>query len=922
MISVLHVFASPAAAAVQLLPLLADAAIKGVVIFGVAACAVALCRRRSAATRHAIWSGAVVAQLTLPVLSGLLPAWRVPLVDRLDRRFSIVPETVLAPVSDEDPLIMVAPVAEVGPIVIAGSMAGSEAAMARSEAAMARSEAAMVRSQAAMARSQAAMARSVARAAAKAARHAHAATTIGFGGGDFAGPVSAFAPAAPRFLRGRSTSSWLRLVGIVWLLGAMGIFGRFLAGTIAVSRLARRSERVEDGRWLSLAQRIAIRLGVARPMTLLRSGRFGIPVTWGIVYPVVLLPDDADDWTDERRRYVLVHEMAHVKRVDAFTQLVAQLAIAMFWFDPFVWIAAHRMRVEREHACDDYVLREGTPASTYAADLLAMVRALGTRGRAAQPAFAALAMARPDELESRMNAILDPAQDRRTLRSAPALGLALCSLLLLLPLAAFRPFGDRPTRSFEARAWSPDPVPIGIPSPPPIPIPTIPAIPAEEFAKMQENLRSAASSREFADLQDDLKAASAAIEEVRAARAATKAMAAASATVASVAGSAVVATTPGSSWSTTSTASCSSVSLRRSGTSTSIHSSSDDDDNRSFQYISSSAGRCLQVAVWGAVEFSSDERSIRSVSRDGRVYVRERRPNSDREVEVTAGEGSEPRYAYSVDGERASFETEGREWLESVLPDILRESGLNATAHVARLRREGGVSAVLSDIALTQSTSAKRAAYEALLHGGLSETEAARVARQAGTDLASSDGELRAVLAEIGKMGRQSRSMADALGTAVEHMSSDGEKRAVLQQYALEGDRDMLLVTMRQAKSISSDGEKSAFLRAVVARYLSTDDESLWKEFFDVTQTISSDGEKRAVLTETLQYAQRPAVLLSVLDVTRQISSDGEKSELLVGILRRHLLSSGPLREAFMRTTRTLSSDAEYRRVMEVAIAS
>src|SRR5207248_6884747 len=94
--------------------------------------------------------------------------------------------------------------------------------------------------------------------------------------------------------------------------------------------------------------------------TLLRSGRFGIPVTWGVVYPVVLLPDDADDWADERRRYVLVHEMAHVKRVDAFTQLVAQLVLAAFWFDPFVWLAAHRMRVEREHACDDYVLREGT----------------------------------------------------------------------------------------------------------------------------------------------------------------------------------------------------------------------------------------------------------------------------------------------------------------------------------------------------------------------------------------------------------------------------------------------------------------------------------------------------------------------------------------------------------------------------------
>src|SRR4051812_36592610 len=88
MTSVLHLLTSPAAAAVHALPLLADAAIKGLVVFGAAAVAVAFCRRRSAATRHAIWAGAVAAQLSLPLLSALLPAWRVPLVERLDRRFS------------------------------------------------------------------------------------------------------------------------------------------------------------------------------------------------------------------------------------------------------------------------------------------------------------------------------------------------------------------------------------------------------------------------------------------------------------------------------------------------------------------------------------------------------------------------------------------------------------------------------------------------------------------------------------------------------------------------------------------------------------------------------------------------------------------------------------------------------------------
>ncbi|MEO5814153.1 MAG: M56 family metallopeptidase [Gemmatimonadaceae bacterium] len=46
-----------------------------------------------------------------------------------------------------------------------------------------------------------------------------------------------------------------------------------------------------------------------------------------------------------------------MKRLDALTQLAGQLALALFWFDPLVWVANRRMQLEREHACDDYVLR-------------------------------------------------------------------------------------------------------------------------------------------------------------------------------------------------------------------------------------------------------------------------------------------------------------------------------------------------------------------------------------------------------------------------------------------------------------------------------------------------------------------------------------------------------------------------------------
>jgi hypothetical protein len=170
-------------------------------------------------------------------------------------------------------------------------------------------------------------------------------------------------------------------------------------------------------------------------------------VTWGVVYPAVLLPSESAEWPEARRRFVLVHEMAHVKRFDALTQLCSQIALAVFWFDPLLWLAVRRMQVEREHACDDYVLRDGTAPSLYAGELLDMVRSLGTpRHEHAAPAFAALAMARRAEFEGRMLAILDPAIDRGPPHPIATFMTAAFVAFLALPLAAVQPF-DSPAQA-------------------------------------------------------------------------------------------------------------------------------------------------------------------------------------------------------------------------------------------------------------------------------------------------------------------------------------------------------------------------------------------------------------------------------------------------------------------------------------------
>ena len=93
-------------------------------------------------------------------------------------------------------------------------------------------------------------------------------------------------------------------------------------------------------------------------------------MTWGTLRPRILLPAEAAGWTDERRRIVLLHELAHIARRDSFSRSVAAIICALYWAHPAIWYAARRMRLEQEHACDDLVLSLGAKASLYARNLL------------------------------------------------------------------------------------------------------------------------------------------------------------------------------------------------------------------------------------------------------------------------------------------------------------------------------------------------------------------------------------------------------------------------------------------------------------------------------------------------------------------------------------------------------------------------
>lgn len=250
-------------------------------------------------------------------------------------------------------------------------------------------------------------------------------------------------------------TSSVGIVGLVVVLVGLLLVARVLAGSVRVRALMRRGTLLRDGAWLELAHRVGDELRIARPLMLVASSELEMPATTGVVYPRILLPAGLESWIPARRRMVLLHELAHVSRLDAATHLLVQLAAALAWWNPCVWLAVRRVRAERERACDDAVLRGGVTPSTYADDLLRMVRELrrGTRGLA--PSAAALSMADAGDIESRLAAVLDARVDRAPLAPRALWSGGALAILLAVPLAAWSPpmRSDAPPVA-PARVWA------------------------------------------------------------------------------------------------------------------------------------------------------------------------------------------------------------------------------------------------------------------------------------------------------------------------------------------------------------------------------------------------------------------------------------------------------------------------------------
>jgi len=239
--------------------------------------------------------------------------------------------------------------------------------------------------------------------------------------------VQAAQPEAQNGLPAWSTAQWLALV---WFSGFACLLAHRLLGSLQLRRLKSRSHPVMDERALACTARVAAALGVRRGVALRMSSRVAVPLTWGFIKPMLLLPSDALEWDAERLEAALRHEMGHIRHCDALTRLITTIITAVYWPNVLVWLGAKAWRTVQEQAADDLVIDAGTVAESYALQLLDAARSVQAAGGLRAPA---LAMAQPSTLETRLAAIMDSTRNRRSYSMRGALaGLAAAFVTLAL----------------------------------------------------------------------------------------------------------------------------------------------------------------------------------------------------------------------------------------------------------------------------------------------------------------------------------------------------------------------------------------------------------------------------------------------------------------------------------------------------------
>jgi beta-lactamase regulating signal transducer with metallopeptidase domain len=239
--------------------------------------------------------------------------------------------------------------------------------------------------------------------------------------------------SAPTLGSAANGSAVVRLLLFVYLAGVVAVLVPTMIASARARRRLRRATPVRGLAWTTVIADAQTTLGMSRRVEVFIDPAAAMPMTWGFLRPVVVLPANAAAWIGSERRMVLMHELSHVRTADWMFNLAGRVACAFYWFHPGAWWIVRGLRADCEIACDDRVIAAGVRRSDYAELLVAAAASLRPAYRARG---SALALAARAGLRVRLAAVLDTHHDVRPLARGWVAAAAVATLMVAGPMSA------------------------------------------------------------------------------------------------------------------------------------------------------------------------------------------------------------------------------------------------------------------------------------------------------------------------------------------------------------------------------------------------------------------------------------------------------------------------------------------------------
>ncbi len=592
----------------------------------------------------------------------------------------------------------------------------------------------------------------------------------------------------------------------------------------------------------------------------------------GFLSPAILIPRALlDTLSDLELEHVVLHELGHLRRRDDWSNLAQKLIEAMLPIQPAVYWVGHRMSIEREMACDDWVIAATGTAEPYAASLT-KVAELSQWAHAG--ILAAGATGNRSQLFIRVHHMLDRTRNAAPKLAIGPLGAAIAAIGILIYVGVRTPQMIAFAQTSASESSQQDLITQNLrhsvrasQAPIPAPIPNTP-------------LALAASQTHIVALNTTARAES--VVEQPASPLTPVAPLASNAPL-----SPNVSTAP--------------AEAQQSGES-------------HMEMTTRNGLTSLSVKIDGAIEFTDDDRDVKSLSPGGHFRMEEGTWLSGRAYDVKADSTGNLTKTYSVGWSAKPLDSEGRKWLAHLLPQMIRDSGFGAGPRVARILRQGSPEAVINEIGLIHSDGSKRIYLEQLFSQATLNIEQLKEAARLIRGI-SSDGDKAHVLINVDGTYFTGE-VRPNLFEAVESIHSDGDKRRVLCDIVKKdaGSTDTLVSAARAAKHISSDGDKAEVLIEMANSY--RENGGLGMAYFEAAKSISSDGDHARVLsTLLLAHGDDRETLSRVLESAEKISSDGDKARVLKEAVVRYNDDEFN-RKAFFDAANTISSDGDHQQVL------